>query len=158
MRPELCFFPQYMAQQIRTPLFIINAAYDSWQIRNILAPAEADPHGRWESCKTNINNCLPNQLKAMQAFRSQFLISLNRSGKSSSRGMFIDSCFSHCQTEMQGFWYMADSPSLNKTKIGKAVGDWFYDRTPFQKIDCPFPCNPTCRNLDYGGGEHDIEV
>lgn len=27
-----CFFPQYVARQIRTPLFILNAAYDSWQV------------------------------------------------------------------------------------------------------------------------------
>ncbi|MBA0584185.1 hypothetical protein Gorai_015010 [Gossypium raimondii] len=61
-----CFFPQNIAQQIRTPLFIINAAYDSWQIRNILAPGIADPHGHWESCKLDIKNCLPSQIKVMQ--------------------------------------------------------------------------------------------
>ncbi|GKU95978.1 hypothetical protein SLEP1_g9265 [Rubroshorea leprosula] len=156
MRPAMCFFPQYMAQQIQTPLFIINAAYDSWQIRNILAPADADPHGIWEDCKYDIKNCLPSQLMAMQAFRSQFLISLLRIGKSSSRGMFIDSCYAHCQTEMQEFWFMAKSPALNKTRIAKAVGDWFYDRTPFQTIDCPYPCNPTCRNQIYDS-EHNLQ-
>ncbi|XWS49415.1 hypothetical protein CRYUN_Cryun12cG0001600 [Craigia yunnanensis] len=65
MRPGLCFFPQYMAQRVQTPLFIINAAYESWQT------------------------------------------------------------------------------------IAKAVGDWFYDRNPFQKIDCAFPCNRTCHNRVY---------
>ncbi|KAA3469585.1 Notum [Gossypium australe] len=144
-----CFFPQYIAQQIRTPLFIINAAYDSWQIRNILAPGIADPHGHWESCKLDIKNCLPSQIKVMQDFRLQFLVALLRLGKSASRGMFIDSCFAHCQTEMQELWFMQDSPLLNKTKIGKAVGDWFYDRNPFQKIDCAYPCNPTCHNRVY---------
>ncbi|KAE8677500.1 Pectin acetylesterase 8 [Hibiscus syriacus] len=143
MKPGLCFFPQYTAQQIRTPLFFINAAYDSWQIRNILAPGIADPHGYWESCKLNIKNCLPRQKK------SQFLVALLRLGKSASRGMFIDSCFAHCQTEMQELWFMQGSPLLNKTRIGKAVGDWFYDRNPFQKIDCPYPCNPTCHNRVY---------
>lgn len=30
-------------------------------------------------------------------------------------------------------------------KIAKAVGDWFHEKTPFHnKIDCPYPCNPTC--------------
>lgn len=149
MKPGLCFFPQYIAQQIRTPLFIINAAYDSWQIRNILAPGIADPHGHWESCKLDIKNCLPSQIKVMQDFRLQFLVALLRLGKSASRGMFIDSCFAHCQTEMQELWFMQDSPLLNKTKIGKAVGDWFYDKKPFQKIDCAYPCNPTCHNRVY---------
>jgi hypothetical protein len=30
--------------------------------------------------------------------------------------------------------------------IAKAVADWFYDRSPFHQIDCPYPCNPTCGN------------
>ncbi|KAF6144430.1 hypothetical protein GIB67_024657, partial [Kingdonia uniflora] len=32
MKPGLCFFPQNMAKLISTPLFIINAAYNSWQV------------------------------------------------------------------------------------------------------------------------------
>ncbi|OMO93716.1 Pectinacetylesterase [Corchorus olitorius] len=154
IRPGLCFFPQYMAQQIQTPLFIINAAYDSWQIRNVLAPVIADPHGFWESCKLDIKNCLPSQIKTMQDFRLQFLAALLRIGKSSSRGMFIDSCYAHCQTEMQELWHMSDSPLLNKTTIAKAVGDWFYDRNPFQRIDCAYPCNPTCHNRVYDPQPH----
>ncbi|MCI35617.1 protein notum-like, partial [Trifolium medium] len=35
--------------------------------------------------------------------------------------------------------------------IAKAVADWFYDRSPFHQIDCPYPCNPTC-------GNHVLEV
>ncbi|KAJ6343022.1 hypothetical protein OIU78_010859 [Salix suchowensis] len=66
LKPSFCFFPQYVAPQVRTPLFILNAAYDSWQIRNILAPGNADPLGVWKSCKLDINNCSPLQLKAMQ--------------------------------------------------------------------------------------------
>ncbi|XP_002519911.2 pectin acetylesterase 8 [Ricinus communis] len=146
LKPALCFFPQYLVQQIRTPLFILNAAYDSWQIKNILAPGVADPRGSWNSCKLDINNCSPIQLKTMQDFRMRFLSALYRSANSSSKGLYIDSCYAHCQTETQETWFMADSPVLSKTKIAKAVGDWFYDRIPFQKIDCPYPCNPTCSN------------
>lgn len=31
-----CFFPQYIAQQIQTPMFLVNAAYDSWQVSYLL--------------------------------------------------------------------------------------------------------------------------
>lgn len=31
-----CFFPQNVAQQIQTPLFLVNAAYDSWQVSSCL--------------------------------------------------------------------------------------------------------------------------
>lgn len=31
-----CFFPQNVAHQLQTPLFIINAAYDHWQVSFII--------------------------------------------------------------------------------------------------------------------------
>ncbi|GAB4834848.1 Pectin acetylesterase 8 [Ancistrocladus abbreviatus] len=146
MNPHLCFFPQYTAQQMRMPLFILNAAYDSWQIKNILAPVAADPHGYWSDCKLDIKNCSPTQLRVMQEFRLEFLAALTGLGWSSSRGLFINSCYAHCQSEMQETWLRNDSPLLNKTTIAKAVGDWFYNRSPFHVIDCPYPCDRTCHN------------
>ncbi|RZR77673.1 hypothetical protein BHM03_00002796 [Ensete ventricosum] len=38
---------------------------------------------------------------------------------------------------------------VNTHPIGKAVGDWFYDRSAFRKIDCPYPCDSSCRNRVY---------
>lgn len=156
LRPGLCFFPQNVAQQIQTPLFILNAAYDSWQIKNILAPGVADPHGTWHSCKLDIKDCSPSQLNTMQDFRTGFLSALTGLGSSSSRGMFIDSCYAHCQSEMQETWLRNDSPVLNKITIAKAVGDWYYDRSPFQKVDCAYPCNPTCHNRIFDPKEHPL--
>ncbi|XP_077244720.1 pectin acetylesterase 8-like isoform X2 [Tasmannia lanceolata] len=146
MNSSLCFFPQNMAQQIRTPLFILNAAYDSWQIKNILAPADADPRGHWNYCKLDVKNCSPTQLETMQGYRAEFLRALGGLGNSSATGLFINSCYAHCQTEVQETWLRFDSPVLNKTPIAKAVGDWFYDRSAFQKIDCPYPCDSSCHN------------
>ncbi|KAL6980023.1 Pectin acetylesterase 8, partial [Sarracenia purpurea var. burkii] len=109
-----CFFPQNIAQQIQTPLFIVNAAYDSWQIKNILAPGVADPHGSWHDCKLDITKCSSSQLKDMQDFRVAFLSALTGlGGSSSSKGMFINSCYAHCQTEMQETWLRDDSPVLD---------------------------------------------
>ncbi|WJX87574.1 [Wnt protein] O-palmitoleoyl-L-serine hydrolase [Trifolium repens] len=147
LSPGLCFFPQYMASSIRTPLFIVNAAYDSWQIKNILAPGAADPNGQWSSCKTNLNNCSPEQLNIMQDYRTQFLEALSPISKSTSNGMFIDSCYVHCQTEPQDTWFTRDSPMVGNKTVAKAVGDWFYERDPSREIDCTYPCNPTCQNL-----------
>jgi len=44
----------------------------------------------------------------------QFLNALNKSTNSSSRGLYIDSCYAHCQTETQEKWFMEDSPVLGK--------------------------------------------
>ncbi|KAI3950177.1 hypothetical protein MKW92_044491 [Papaver armeniacum] len=146
VNPSLCFFPQYAAQQIRTPLFLLNAAYDSWQIKNILAPGVSDPHGKWHFCKLDIKKCSPAQIHIMQGFRMEFLSALAKLGKSTVRGTFINSCYAHCQSEMQETWLRNDSPVLNNKPIAKAIGDWYYDRAPFEKIDCPYPCDSTCHN------------
>ncbi|KVH91610.1 Pectinacetylesterase [Cynara cardunculus var. scolymus] len=125
--PGLCFFPQNMVQYIKTPIFLINAAYDSWQVKNILAPGVADRKGTWRECKLDITKCSSAQLNILQ-------------------GMFINSCYSHCQTGIQETWLRNDSPLLGNTTIAKAVGDWYYERNAFQKIDCPYPCDKTCHN------------
>ncbi|XVF52210.1 hypothetical protein PTKIN_Ptkin05aG0001000 [Pterospermum kingtungense] len=148
MRPELCFFPQYVVQTMQTPIFFINAAYDSWQIKNILAPSAADSGKAWKSCKLDLKKCTPGQLKIIQDFRAQMLSALTGAGSSSSRGMFIDSCYAHCQAGKQITWLTDNSPTVGGTKIAKAVGDWYYERSPVQKIDCPYPCNPTCQDTD----------
>ncbi|RXH92566.1 hypothetical protein DVH24_033462 [Malus domestica] len=144
-----CFFPQNVVPLTRTPIFFVNAAYDWWQIQNILAPDVADPEGAWKKCKLNIKNCSPSQLQTMQEFRLQFLKTITGASNSSSHGWFIHSCYAHCQIEMQETWLAADSPMLCKTTIAEAVGDWYYDLTPFRKIDCPYPCNPTCKNAEF---------
>ncbi|XAR70769.1 hypothetical protein NMG60_11027753 [Bertholletia excelsa] len=156
MGPGLCFFPQQVAGQMQTPLFIVNAAYDSWQIKNILAPGVADPHDRWHTCKLDITKCSSPQLKVMQVFRLEFLSALTRAGRSVSKGMFINSCYAHCQTEMQETWMSSDSPVLSGTTIAKAVGDWYYDRHLFQKIDCPYPCDKSCHNRVFDPDEQPL--
>lgn len=142
----MCLFPQYLVRQIQTPLFILNAAYDSWQIRNVLVPGVADPHELWHDCKFDIKQCSSSQMHLMQGFRKQFLRTLAETGYSSSTGLFINSCYSHCQSELQETWFRFDSPILGNKTIAEAVGDWFYSRSPFRRIDCPYPCNTSCLN------------
>ncbi|XP_015575074.1 pectin acetylesterase 7 [Ricinus communis] len=149
MRPELCFFPQYVAQTMRTPLFLINSAYDSWQIKNVLAPSAVDKKGSWKSCKLDLKKCSAAQLQTVQDFRTQFIGALSGGVTNKpANGYFINSCYAHCQSGSLATWLADKSPVVSNTKIGKAVGDWFYDRATFQKIDCPYPCNPTCVKID----------
>jgi hypothetical protein len=54
-------------------------------------------------------------------FRTQFLRALTVLGNSPSKGMFIDSCYAHCQTEMQESWFLSDSPLLAKTVRGCTI-------------------------------------
>nr|XP_043628624.1 pectin acetylesterase 8-like isoform X2 [Erigeron canadensis] len=122
MNNSLCLFPENMIQELETPIFLINAAYDSWQIKNALAPGIVDPHGTWHNCKADIERCSSYQIEIMQEFRMEFLRALDAFfGTSSPRGMFINSCYAHCQTEMQETWLMNDSPLLSNTIYPKPI-------------------------------------
>lgn len=46
------------------------------QIKNILAPGVADPHGQWRECKLDIKNCSPGQLSVMQGEYFLILITM----------------------------------------------------------------------------------
>ncbi|CAA6674630.1 unnamed protein product [Spirodela intermedia] len=150
MSPGMCFFPQYVAPRIRTPLFILNAAYDSWQIRNILVPLPSDREGTWKDCRADITKCNTKQIEGMQVFRQEFLKDLGRTIASDpSNGFFINSCFAHCQTELTATWKFSNSPVLGNTTVAEAVGLWFYDLRDFKEIDCPYPCDSSCYNNKY---------
>ncbi|CAL5359282.1 unnamed protein product [Camellia sinensis] len=58
---------------------------------------------------------------------------------------------------MQETWLRDDSPVLNGMIIAKAVGDWYYDRRAFQKIDCPYPCDKTCHTSVFYQTEHKLQ-
>ncbi|KAM1095261.1 hypothetical protein ACFX15_009776 [Malus domestica] len=147
--PTSCFFPQNLISSIKTPLFILNAAYDSWQIQTSLAPPAADPAGYWRDCRLNHEKCTPSQINFLQGFRNQMLNAVKQFSLSEKNGLFINSCFAHCQSERQDTWFADDSPVIGKKAIAIAVGDWYFDRTSVKIIDCPYPCDNSCHNLNF---------
>ncbi|XP_028185365.1 pectin acetylesterase 6-like isoform X2 [Glycine soja] len=64
--PTSCFFPQNMIEHVETPLFLLNAAYDVWQVQASLAPPSADRLGSWNECKSNHANCSSSQMQFLQ--------------------------------------------------------------------------------------------
>ncbi|XP_052192115.1 pectin acetylesterase 12-like [Diospyros lotus] len=149
LNPTLCFFPENIIASIKTPLFILNTAYDSWQLQASLAPPSADPSGFWHECKLNHAQCSTSQILFLQGFRNHMLNSVKRFSASRQNGLFINSCFAHCQTERQDTWFADDSPTIRNKGIALAVGDWYFDRAGCKAIDCPYPCDKTCHNLVF---------
>ncbi|KAK2634661.1 hypothetical protein Ddye_029453 [Dipteronia dyeriana] len=147
--PTSCFFPQNIIGHVKTPLFILNAAYDSWQIQSSLAPASADPHGYWHECRLNHAKCSASQIGFLQGFRNQVLNAVRGFSMSRQNGLFINSCFAHCQTERQDTWFADDSPVVGNKAIAIAVGDWYFERAAVKDIDCPYPCDKSCHNLVF---------
>ncbi|KAH9672268.1 Pectin acetylesterase 5 [Citrus sinensis] len=144
-----CLFPREFIKNIRTPVFIVNPAYDFWQIRNILVPDVSDPQGYWQTCRLNIHSCNPNQLEILKGFRNSLLNALSEFQQKNEAGMFVNSCYIHCQTWMAETWHSPSSPRINSKTIAESVGDWYFNRGAVKLIDCPYPCNPTCYNMDF---------
>lgn len=147
--PVQCFFPQYVLAYTKTPFFVLNTAYDVFQFHHFLVPPSADPHGHWYHCKLNPAACTAGHINILQGFRKDMLAALSFLYYNSTRGgMFINSCFAHCQSESQDTWFADDSPRINNRTIAEAVGDWYFGRRRIHKlIDCAYPCDRTCHNL-----------
>ncbi|TVU21120.1 hypothetical protein EJB05_30737 [Eragrostis curvula] len=144
-----CFFPQNIIDGIKTPIFLLNAAYDFIQIVLSLAPDRADPSGAWKACKSNRSSCNASQMKFLQDFRDQMVASVKGLSGSNRNGLFIDSCFAHCQSELPGTWNnpAGGSPTIQNKGIARSVGDWYFDRAEVKAIDCRYPCGKNCHNI-----------
>ncbi|XP_066387455.1 pectin acetylesterase 9-like isoform X2 [Miscanthus floridulus] len=143
----LCFFPQFALPNIRTPFFILNSAYDVYQFHHILVPPSSDPRGHWSHCKSDPGACSTPQIATLQGLRSAMLSSLKQFESKPKAGMFINSCFAHCQSELQDTWFAPNSPLIDNKKIVEVVGDWYFERGAAMEIDCAYPCDSTCHNL-----------
>lgn len=151
MEPSKCFFPQQIVENTKTPVFLVNPTYDFWQIKNILVPGPLDPRDSWYKCQLSIQLCDPEQIQVLQGFRNSFLKAVSEFQQKKDGGMFINSCYIHCQTWISETWHASNSPRINNKTIAESVGDWFFDRKVSKYIDCPYPCNPTCYNMDFTG-------
>ncbi|URE08246.1 protein notum [Musa troglodytarum] len=146
MDATLCFFPQYMVANITTPTFLLNAAYDTWQIQQALAPIRVDPKETWKACKFNHSACDSNQMQILQGFRNTMLNALQGFAAFDKNGHFINSCFTHGQIYDPNKWYSDNSPTIGDKRIATSVGDWYFDRSQVKAIDCAYPCDNTCHH------------
>ncbi|KAL1830557.1 hypothetical protein ACET3Z_000208 [Daucus carota] len=145
MDASLCMLPQNFVADIKTPLFVVNSVYDTWQIENILMPVKKDQlavHDEFASCGHDIENCTCDQVKLWRGFQSEFYQALAQLNSSSSNGMFINACASHCQTQKQETWFgtstmpkLRDRPAGSLQGVGEAVGEWFVNDAEMRRVD-----------------------
>lgn len=147
MEPGQCFFPREVAKSITTPMFILNPAYDVWQVEHVLSPEGSDPQRLWQNCRLDVTKCDSKQLGILQDFRKELLDAISEFKKRRDWGMFIDSCFIHCQSMNPLTWHSPSASRINNKTSAEAVGDWFFDRREVKEIDCEYPCNPTCYSV-----------
>ncbi|CAO1942596.1 unnamed protein product [Urochloa humidicola] len=118
---------------------------DPTDIQNVLAPNGSYPGQAWSSCKANIRNCSSTQIDVLHEFKNKLVSELKIAEDNKNWGLFIDSCFTHCQIPFNISWHSSISPRLGDKTIAEAVGDWYFGtRQDVKQIDCEYPCNPTC--------------
>ncbi|KAL4348842.1 hypothetical protein GQ457_17G024990 [Hibiscus cannabinus] len=98
-------------------------------------------------CKFNPAACDATQIDVLQGFRRDMLRLLTHSKYSSSVGMFINSCFAHCQSESQELGWLLILLEYTIRPLQKLLEIGTLDRKITKEIDCPYPCDKTCQNI-----------
>ncbi|XP_057800352.1 pectin acetylesterase 11-like isoform X2 [Salvia miltiorrhiza] len=138
--PILCFFPENLVKDVQTPLFLIESAFDQFQLsENVFNGKSLSPS--WYNC-TQIDLMLCNwtDLQTMKDFRTTFIQTLKSTivDSSSRRGYFVHSCYRHGHIT-ENFYSTCSSLFGNNILANKivaqAVGDWYFDRSKFEEID-----------------------
>ncbi|XP_066300572.1 uncharacterized protein [Branchiostoma lanceolatum] len=122
-----CLLPQFAAPYVTSAMFVLNAAYDAWALKNIL---QLD-------CKPQ--SCSGNDLQALKRYQAEVIgVTANLDP---GQGAFIPSCDDHS---------IITTSDYNEIMVGgktptEAFSDWFFDRTvnSSRYID-KMEWNPTC--------------
>ncbi|XP_047964253.1 pectin acetylesterase 11-like isoform X2 [Salvia hispanica] len=134
--PTLCLFPENLVPDIQTPLFLIESAFDAYQIGVTLFP---DRSPQWTSCILNLMLCNSTELEIMKDFRLILINTLKSTiaNSSSRRGYFVHSCYLHGHMEdiSSSTCSLIVGNGLANKNIAEAVGDWYFDRSEFQEMD-----------------------
>jgi len=157
-----CAFAENVYPFIETPVFVIDSAYDSWQIACILTsvpvPPESYDNGRcygvpgWLPCAQNPSTCDPVQLAVFNGYARDFREKLTSSKTNTKvgNGAFIHSCFSHCLN--------SGNLIIGDVSLPNALLNWWRSNftEPSEKntyYDCywntnqPFNCNRFCNGF-----------
>eukprot|EP00052_Salpingoeca_macrocollata_P022792 m.199059 g.199059 ORF g.199059 m.199059 type:complete len:390 (-) comp21892_c0_seq5:88-1257(-) len=125
-----CFFPMYMINYLKTPIFALNSGYDSWQTKADWFWGVKD----YNDCASDLTKCNASQLAVVQDYHQMFLATLQPILNSSTHGAYIDSCFAHCQSSK---W--STGVTIANTTRQQAFSAW-YSGTSVKLVDCPWPC------------------
>lgn len=156
-----CMFAEEIIEHVKTPLMVMNSAYDSWSSFCIFTSEYVDPSSPrngnctaapgWYDC-IRTGACTDEQIdKYNKLWGDKFrnIIATNPGIKKDGNGAFVYSCHQHCAESNYNWW---NRITLGDTTMREAFTKWYFsDNEPAQKHvygDCSytdgFYCNPTC--------------
>lgn len=104
-----CFFGQEAAKHVKTPLFVLNSKYDSWQGPAIIG------------CSTALKSCPPAAIKYWVDYGAN--MSTAARALPPQHGVFIANCRAHCQTGTATAW---NGTTVDGTAMGEAFKKWYF--------------------------------
>ena len=152
-----CLMAPYLAPFVATPMFVMNSAYDAWQMLNILG-AECLAE---QSCDAAAN-------ASVQAYRDQFVAAVaNVTAGHPGNGLYVDSCYVHEQnvnycsgqsmpncvgwspleTGSRKWGYRTSVAGVDGAQLTpqQAFSRWYFGKGDAVTVDAlRFPGNPSC--------------
>ena len=138
-----CFMAQYVLDYVRTPVFLAEGKYDSWQLNNVLQLGCGSP--------TPETTCDAARLQAFFAYGDAMAAAVGAAlAKHPGAGAFFSACIVHCQTvynEGQDRWHAWRVGGLTPAE---AFGNFFFaararEGRPTRAVDTvAYPGNPSC--------------
>jgi hypothetical protein len=142
-----CFFASHLYPVLRTPVFVTNSLYDSWQLGNILyLPCTFSTTGP--------GNCSNAELAAIEQYGQQQRAALDTVlNDTRANGVWIDTCIVHTQTCAPSWSGIRAQPS--QLSMAEAFGAWLNGQAVPRVVDeagLPWQggANPTC-TVSVGG-------
>eukprot|EP00038_Savillea_parva_P019872 m.29423 g.29423 ORF g.29423 m.29423 type:complete len:420 (-) comp4592_c0_seq2:309-1568(-) len=105
-----CMFGANAAAFVKTPLFVLNSKYDTWQEKAIIG------------VNCTIKECPPDEQKFWSAY-SDIMVS-KAQALPPQHGVFLGNCPNHCQTGIPSW----ESVTIDGVAMGEAVTTWYNDR------------------------------
>lgn len=160
-----CNFAEYVYEFIRSPIFVVQSAFDSWVVNCIYTAVHSknDVEGcnkakGWEACSQNLENCDSKQMKVMNDYIENLAERMDRKTyHKDGNGSFIHSCHTHGEGYEDEYWvkFKVDGVSMRE-----AVGKWWnsdMDKPAMNYKPCLFAteekekrqCNQTCEAAEY---------
>lgn len=129
-----CMFPQHFGKYIKSPVFIVNPLYDSWQLGNVIGI----------KCAKNLHKCSTKEMAAVINFRKQTLKALEPLIDNPHISLFADSCFDHGQIIFGPKW---NAIRVKNRSMSGSFVRWMMKEEHLRNIvdpDSDELFNPTC--------------
>jgi len=152
-----CNFAEYTYEHIKSRIFALNSALDSWQTGCIFTPnfdgCGCAGKGTWNACSADPEKCTNDQTHTMNTYMQSFMQRMQQYAtyNKTGNGSFIHSCHTHCEAQSDAY----NSFAVNGVTMQKAVSKWWnnesnpatqnnYSPCYYKENGKPRECNPTC--------------